>query len=134
MMARILLVDDDPAVLLFVAIVLVRDGFSVAKAASAEEAISCIARDDFDLVITDFRMPGKSGDAVVTSIRERRREAKVIIISGYPNEIPEWLRSDTAGVRILAKPFSVSELRKAVGAAIGDGNKGWTADAMRAAS
>lgn len=115
----ILLVDDDQAVLAFVAASLSRDGFGVSTAASAEEALPCLAREEFDLVITDYRMTGECGDVVVNAVRERRRPTEVIIMTGLPNELPGWIRTGPRAVRVLDKPFTVFELRDAVGAALG---------------
>jgi DNA-binding NtrC family response regulator len=118
----ILLVDDDRAILELVANALVRDNFSVTTATSAEEALPVLDRDEFTLVITDFRMPGKSGDAVVNAVRKNRPETEVMIITGLPHEMPEWLRSGPQAVRILAKPFSISDLRDAVTETIAGGH------------
>jgi two-component system cell cycle response regulator CpdR len=118
---KILVVEDDPTVLKFVAAVLARDGFCVAAAGSAEEALPCIAADDFDLVITDFRMPGRSGDAVVNAVREAGRNMEVIMMTGLATDMPDWIQSGPRAVRILAKPFTISDLRAAVAKAIGAG-------------
>jgi DNA-binding NtrC family response regulator len=118
MKPRILLVDDEPAVVLFTAAVLRRENFEVATAASAEEAISQIERETFDLVITDFRMRGKSGDAVVLAARAQRPETPVIIITGCSHDLPGWLRSGPAAVRIVDKPFSTADFCQAVDEAL----------------
>ena len=62
MKPRILVVDDEPAVLLFTSTVLGRANFDVATAASAKEAVQRMGREAFDLVVTDFRMRGESGE------------------------------------------------------------------------
>ena len=114
MKPRILVVDDEPAVLLFTSTVLGRANFEVATAASAEEALQRMGREAFDLVVTDFRMRGKSGEAVVLAARDQQPKNPVIIMTGWIHELPEWLRSGPAAVRIITKPFSVADLRRAV--------------------
>ena len=54
-------------------------------------------------------------------ITERHRETEVIVITGLPEEMPEWMRTGPRADRILAKPFSISGLRNAVNEAIGAG-------------
>jgi DNA-binding NtrC family response regulator len=118
----ILLVDDDSAIRRFVSVALDHNNFSITTAASAEEALPFLARDEFDLVITDFRMPGKSGEAVVNAVREKRPDAKVILMTGLRHEMPEWLRLGRGGIPVLDKPFSIADLRDEVRRAFGAGN------------
>jgi DNA-binding NtrC family response regulator len=119
MKPRILVVDDEPAVLLFTSTVLGRANFDVATAASAEEAVQRMGQEAFDLVVTDFRMRGESGEAVVLAARGQQPKNPVIIMTGWIHELPEWLRSGPAAVRIITKPFSVADLRKVVNETLG---------------
>jgi DNA-binding NtrC family response regulator len=114
MKQRVLVVDDEPAVLLLTSTVLGRANFKVATAASAEEALERMGREAFDLVVTDFRMCGESGEAVVIAARGRQPQSPVIVMTEWINELPEWLRAGPAAVRIITKPFSVADLRRAV--------------------
>ena len=115
---RILVVDDEPAVLLFTSTVLGRANFDVATAASAEEALERMEREAFDLIVTDFRMRGESGEAVVLSARGRNPENRVIMMTGWAHELPEWVKAGPAAVRIITKPFSIADLRRAVSEAL----------------
>jgi DNA-binding NtrC family response regulator len=119
----ILLVDDDSAILRFVGAVLSRDNFNVTTASSAAEALPYIARDDFDIVLTDFWMPGETGEAVVMAIRQRPRRTPVILMTGQRNEIPERLRQGPGGIPILDKPFTVGDLREAIAKRMGIADK-----------
>ncbi len=114
MKRRVLVVDDEPAVLLFTSTVLGRANFEVATATSAEEALQRMEQEAFDLVVTDFRMRGESGEAVVLAARGQRPKNPVIIMTGWIHELPEWIRTGPAAVRIITKPFSVAALRQAV--------------------
>ncbi|MBK8475763.1 MAG: response regulator [Opitutaceae bacterium] len=116
MKAKVLLVDDEPAVLACLTAVLGRQGYSVTAAATGEAALDQLERRVFDLVVTDYRMPGLGGDAVVRAIRERQDDVAVLLITGLVDELPDWLRSGPEAVRILAKPFAISDLlREAAG-------------------
>ncbi|HLP02888.1 MAG TPA: response regulator [Opitutaceae bacterium] len=111
MNAKVLLVDDEPTVLACVSAALSRFGYSVTTANSGEAALSRLERHPFDLVITDFRMPGVNGAAVVEAVRERQEDAAILLITGLSEELPAWLRTGPAAVRILTKPFLLTQLR-----------------------
>ena len=113
MNAKVLLVDDEPAVLRCMATALARFGFSVTAASCGTVALEHLAREPFDLVITDYRMPDIRGDAVVREARERQPEAAFLVVTGFADELPHALRSGPASVPVLAKPFSLLQLRDA---------------------
>ena len=105
---NILVVDDDPEVREILAETLVEFGYSVAQAASGEEAMPILhARPDIHMVISDVRMPGMSGLDLVAEARGLRPDLRVILMSGY------FLPQPVA-VRFLKKPFHMQELASAV--------------------
>jgi DNA-binding NtrC family response regulator len=118
MKLRILVVDDEPAVLYLTAAVLEREDLDVVTAASAEEAIQHLGQEEFDLVLTDFRMPGESGEAVVLAARGQRPDYPVIVMTGRIHDMPAWLKEGPAAVRIVPKPFTVSDLCQTVNEAL----------------
>ncbi len=118
MNAKLLLVDDEPAVLKCLRTALTRLGYAVTAAASGEEAVALLARETFDLVVTDFRMPGLSGAAVAEAARERLGEVPVLLITGWVDEVPEWLRSGADALRVIAKPFTLDQLAAEVRTAL----------------
>lgn len=119
MNAKVLLVDDDPAVLAFLVAALERFRLEVTAVESAEAGMECLGRQPFDLVITDFRLPRLAGDAVVKAARAFRREIPVIVITGLLDELPLWLRSGPEAVRVVAKPIPLGLLQREVAAALG---------------
>ncbi len=114
MNAKVLLVDDEPAVLKCLGHLLARLGHHVTTAASGEEALVHLEHRPFDLVVTDFRMPGLSGADVVEAIRERQEETAIILITGLVDELPAWLRIGPRAVKVLGKPFEVGAFLRAV--------------------
>ncbi len=118
MNAKVLLVDDEPAVLKCLSTVLTRLGHSVTTAPCGEAAIAQLDQQAFDLVVTDFRMPGLGGDAVVQSLRDRGADAAVLVITGLTDELPDWLRVGPEAVRILAKPFTIFQFHAEVASAL----------------
>ena len=103
--AKILLIDDDPLVLTSLRELLKRTGYAVTSAASPSEALDRVRESEFDLIISDVRMPGENGIDLVTKIkdfqRNNERQSVFIFITGYADEdapqyaaqlgIPEFL-------------------------------------------
>jgi len=114
MKPRILVVDDEPAVSLFTSTVLGRPNCDVETANSAEKAVQQLNRTAFDLVVTNYRMPGESGEATVVAAPGRRPSNPVIIMTGWIHDLPPSQRIGPSAGRILAKPFTISDLCRAV--------------------
>ena len=113
---HVLYIDDDEALLFLTQRMLGRRGYQVTAHISPDDALAALRANPqaFDLVVTDFNMPGKSGIEVARAVREIRPGLPVAIISGY---ITDQLRAeaDKAGVRALIfKPNAVEELCDAV--------------------
>ncbi len=101
-----LLVDDEDLVRLSTAEMLVDLGYAVVEASTAEEALQAIRADArIDLVITDHLMPGISGTELAYTMRARRADLPVLVISGY---------AEVEGMAVdlprLTKPFTRDEL------------------------
>ena len=81
-MKRILLVDDEPGILQALRIILTGKGYEVETAWSTKEAWGILDQDNFDLVVTDFNMPGMKGDELARLIKERWPKFPVVMLSG----------------------------------------------------
>ena len=80
--ARVLVVDDDAAVRDLVAAMLESGGYPVAVASNGREALSMLASDGFDVIITDLVMPEQEGIETIKLIRRDYPAVKVIAMSG----------------------------------------------------
>lgn len=104
--STLLLVDDEPAVLMVLKIALEKSGYRVLEARSGEEALEKYkdAPKAIDLVITDVAMPNMNGLELVKAIREIRPEQKCLVATGMPT--PAQIEAIRAvGVReVLSKP------------------------------
>jgi CheY-like chemotaxis protein len=90
-MYRVLIVDDDRAVLNTLKLLFESRHFEVSTAPSAQDAISALATAAFDLVVTDMRMEtNSSGFDVVRSAKSQTTKPIVVILSAYPIPAPEW--------------------------------------------
>ncbi len=112
---NILLVEDEDAVRVFAARALKNKGYKVTEARTGEQALD-ILRDTpaIDLMITDMMMPGMDGGTLARLIRVERPEIKIIVISGYSEEVARGDIVDTADFHFLPKPFSLSQLASKV--------------------
>jgi CheY-like chemotaxis protein len=111
---RILVVDDEAMVLDAVRLTLTHYGYRVETASSAAEALAKMPEGNYQLVVTDLKMPCMTGDELAREIKQRHPGIPVILLTGYAPDIPP---ADVDA--ILLKPFSTSELRSTVAAALG---------------
>lgn len=82
-MNRLLLIDDEPDNLRLLSLSLRSDGYAVGTALSGEEGMRAFAETVPDIVLTDIRMPGMDGIAVLRQIKEASPDTEVIIITGH---------------------------------------------------
>jgi CheY-like chemotaxis protein len=129
---RILLVDDDPDVLLALSGTLRRAGYLVRTSDSAEAGLEMLEQDAADVLITDVIMPNQSGLEVVKTVRALYPFIRVIAISGGGNFGPLDYQPDAittsaylaaceqAGAHaVLAKPFEASEILSVIRQVLG---------------
>ncbi len=112
-MAKILLVDDEPAVTYALAEVL--DRHECVAAASAEEALSRL--DGIDVVVTDLSMPGMDGLDLLRRIRDEQPGVPVILLTARGSERTAVAAMKAGAHDYLTKPFDIDELRHVVGRA-----------------
>lgn len=116
-MARILLFDDDRELRGVVRTILEEAGHIVDDAANGDEGVQMYRSDPADIVITDIRMPEKSGNEAILELREEFPDVKIIAISGGGSvgvemymRVARKLGADAA----IAKPFAPDELLSTV--------------------
>jgi CheY-like chemotaxis protein len=103
---KVLVVDDDPVVGKSFNRVLSSKGYVVTTAENALEALEQMRRDEYDLVVTDIRMPGMSGLELAETVKARRPWTPVLIVTGFGDDDAEK-RAKAAGVSaFLHKPLS----------------------------
>lgn len=108
--ASILVVDDEPQVLLIMSRMLEMDGYKVFSAADGQEALGIAADTPLHAAVVDIQMPGMSGLETIRKLREMQPELNVLVLTGQAGtqEEAEALRLGAAG--IVWKPF-VSRVR-----------------------
>jgi DNA-binding NtrC family response regulator len=114
----ILVIDDEPVVCNSLRRILSRSGHRVDQALLPEEGLEKIGANRYDLVMLDLRMPGKDGLEVLSAIKERWPETKVIIVTGYAS-IESAIEATRRGAsQYLAKPFTPEEVSRATTAVL----------------
>jgi CheY-like chemotaxis protein len=111
---RILLIDDDPAILDLGQFILSRSGFAVDTATDGATGWDALRHHHYDAVVTDNLMPNVTGLALMKLMKDARMKTPVIMITGT---VPaaEYLRANNLHpAMILQKPFAVGELLDAV--------------------
>jgi DNA-binding response OmpR family regulator len=118
---RILVVDDDPHFLRVLARILSGENFLVTSAAGACDALELLKSAQFDLVISDLRMPECDGLSFLESLRRSGDTVPVIILTAY-GEVDTYLAAMNAGAtEYLNKPIQSDELLKTVRACLRSG-------------
>lgn len=112
MSMKILVADDDKAMLGLYDRIFSATDYSVAKAGSFAEASKLIHEDSFDLLITDFMFPDGLGTELADIFRKVRSDAKCLLITGSPSAGHD-LRCSSVDC-LLEKPFKIEDFLEAV--------------------
>ncbi len=113
MKRRILLVDDELAILLTLRAILEMNGFEVETAASAREAEGKLANGDFHMVITDMRMEHETaGYDVIRCAKQQKYDPAVAILTAYPSLGSDW--KSRGAESMLVKPMNANDLLRQI--------------------
>jgi CheY-like chemotaxis protein len=110
MKGEILLVDDNVAFLDSTKDVLEDEGLKVITALNGEDAVSLIAKDSFDLVLMDIKMPGMNGVESFIRMKEMKSDVKVILFTAYAFEDLIQQARDEGALAVLKKPLDLEYL------------------------
>ncbi|MBM3668060.1 MAG: response regulator transcription factor [Actinobacteria bacterium] len=106
---HILVVDDEPSVRESVGYALEQEGFQVTLAEDGEDAEARLANSDFDLLVLDIMMPGKSGLDICREVRARS-PVPIILLTAKDAEVDKVVGLEVGADDYMTKPFSVREL------------------------
>ncbi len=116
--SRILLVDDEQAILTLLSYPLRKDGYDVVEAADGPEALLRFDESDFDLVVLDVMMPKLDGLEVCRRLRARGSSVPIIMLTAKSEEIDKVLGLELGADDYITKPFSMREFRSRVKASL----------------
>ncbi|MCP1199980.1 response regulator [Notoacmeibacter sp. MSK16QG-6] len=119
-MARILIVEDDDAVRHFTARALTRDGHIVETAEDGDLGLEIIEerQGQFDLVLSDIRMPAMDGIAMAMAVAERFPHLPILLMTGYAEQREQASEVKNVVIDVLSKPFELADLRSFVSQAL----------------
>jgi len=118
--ARILLAEDEEALRAFITRALVQDGHEVVATADGGEALDALTRDkgNFDLLLTDIRMPVMDGIALALAAARDHPELMSLLMTGYADQRERAHGLDALIHDVLTKPFALVTMRSAVNGAL----------------
>jgi CheY-like chemotaxis protein len=114
---RVLVADDDPEICMLIKTILARGPYDVTLCEDAESALVHIQRDDpYDILISDFMMPGISGIELIAQVRQNRPTSHlpIVMISGHNNYAMDARAKEAGANAFLNKPFTLAQLRSTV--------------------
>jgi DNA-binding NtrC family response regulator len=106
----ILVADDDQTCRDSIQKVLEREGHLVEVAGNVDGALEALDRNHFDLVVCDYRMPGKTGMDLLIELKRRQASVPVLMISAYADALVEAAIRQLGALDLLKKPIRRQEL------------------------
>ena len=114
-MPRVLIVEDDDAVLMMLQEGLQRDGFEVVTASNVRDALRCIAAERFDVLLSDLHLPlAGDGFTLVSAMRHTHPDALTVVLSGYPALDEAMSAILSQADEIFTKPVRIGALKELI--------------------
>jgi DNA-binding response OmpR family regulator len=110
MKTRILIVEDDPHILLGLEEVLRSEDFEVASCNRGDEAVAAVAKHQPSLIVLDVMLPGASGYDICKQLRAKKITAPILMLTAKGQEIDKVVGLDLGADDYVTKPFGVREL------------------------
>lgn len=107
---RVLVVEDDPSILIGLRINLESEGYVVDVAEDGDRALELARSNSPDLIVLDVMLPNKNGLEVLHDLRAEGRIMPIIILSAKSNEVDKVAGLELGAEDYVAKPFSLAEL------------------------
>jgi two-component system cell cycle response regulator CpdR len=113
-MARILITEDEDSLRSFVARALRMDGHDTVEAADGAEGLEALAGGNFDLLLSDIRMPVMDGIELTHKAAAAHPGLRILLMTGYAEQRERARSLDAIVSEVMTKPFTIAELRAAV--------------------
>ncbi len=111
---KILLVDDEEDIRDILSIVLTDMGYQILSAKDGEDALQCFEREHPSIVLTDIKMPGKDGFAVLRQIKSMAPDTNVIVITGHGDQDLARQAFDLDACAFFNKPLDTDALEQEI--------------------
>lgn len=110
MAKKVLIIDDEVMVLDALKVILEDLGYLVDGYSDPVAGEKAAIEGEFDLILSDLRMPGKNGAEVVKAIIEKRPTARVLVITAFPSDPLAEQALQAGAVGLVRKPFEISKI------------------------
>lgn len=117
-MARILVVDDEPDVRMYVERALRADGHDVTATFDGFAAMAALRETSYDLLLSDIAMPGMDGISLSLQTERDFPNMKILLMTGYAHERQRAHNLDQLAHEVMSKPFDIETLRNRVRAVL----------------
>ncbi len=117
-MARILITEDEDALRTFVARALRLDGHETHEAADGEQGFEKLSEQDFDLLLSDIRMPVMDGIELAHRASTQYPNLKILLMNGYAEQRERAEDLVAKIIDVVPKPFALPDIRRAVARAL----------------
>lgn len=111
---QLLLIDDEQIVLKRLKPALEKDGYEVDTCDDGERALELVDERRYDIVVTDVRMAGVDGIRVLEYVLSKKKDTKVILITGYATVEVAREALAKGAFDFIAKPFKPNDLREII--------------------
>ena len=111
---KILIVDDDQVALRNLQHILVKEGYEITTSLTGLRAMELLEEEEYDLVLTDLRMPMVDGMEILERTRHLYPDSEVIMITGYAKQDSAIEAIKAGAYNYLVKPYKLDEFRKVV--------------------
>ena len=110
MAKNILVIDDETMILDAITLILEDMGHEVTVCSDSAEGERAAVAGDFDLILTDLRMPGRNGAEITETILKQKPKARILIITAYPTDQLAGKALDAGAFALLKKPFEIAKI------------------------
>jgi two-component system response regulator PilR (NtrC family) len=117
-MPSLLVVDDELSMREFLKILLEKEGYEVTTASEASSALELFQKEEFDLIISDIKMPGIGGLSLLEKVKEIDSSVPVIMITAYASPENAVFAMKSGAFDYITKPFKVDEIIKIIKSAL----------------
>jgi len=108
---KILIIDDEKSIIDLLTIVFKKEGYSVLSSLSAPRGIELIDKEDFDLILTDIKLPQMSGMDILKHVMDKTPNTPVVMITAYGTLKQAVEAFKNGAVDYVVKPFDIEELK-----------------------
>ena len=113
---KVLLVDDEPAILSVLQWALQDQGYTVTVAHGGRAGLDALCRGSFDILVTDLIMPDVDGARLLQRAKELDPEMKIVVMTGSPWLVPGLLKAGARMDGLMIKPFGMNTLKHVISA------------------